>query len=70
MSKKNKRRASRTVSASTAASVSFSGRTEFNPDYSAIKRDLKRIGFLAGSFLVVMIILALFQNQILALFLK
>jgi len=68
MSKKSKRRASRTVSAS--ASVSSSGRSEFNPDYSVIKRDLKRIVILAGSFLMVMIILALFQNQILAIFLK
>jgi hypothetical protein len=68
MSKKSKRRASRTVAAS--ASVSSSGRSEFNPDYSVIKRDLKRIGILAGSFLMVMIILALFQNQILAIFLK
>jgi hypothetical protein len=68
MSKKSKRRASRTVSAS--ASISSSGRSEFNPDYSVIKRDLKRIGILAGSFLMVMIILALFQNQILAIFLK
>ena len=68
MSKKSKRRASRTASAS--ASVSSSGRSEFNPDYSVIKRDLKRIAILAGSFLMVMIILALFQNQILAIFLK
>jgi hypothetical protein len=68
MSKKSKRRASRTVSVST--SVSSSGRSEFNPDYSIIKRDLKRIGLLAGSFLMVLIILAFFQNQILAIFLK
>jgi len=68
MSKKSKRRANRAVSA--PASVSSSSRTEFNPDYSIIKRDLKRIGVLAGSFLIVLIILALFQNQILALFLK
>jgi len=70
MSKKSKRRANRAVSASAPASVSSSSRTEFNPDYSIIKRDLKRIGVLAGSFLIVLIILALFQNQILALFLK
>jgi len=69
MSKKSKRRASRTISTS-ATVLSSSTRTEFNPDYSVIKRDLKRIGILAGSFLAVLIILALFQNQILALFLK
>jgi hypothetical protein len=31
---------------------------EFNPDYSYIKRDLKRIGILAGSFLGILIILS------------
>jgi len=29
-----------------------------NPDYSHIKRDLGRIGLIAGSFVVVMIVLA------------
>ena len=65
MSKKSKRQANRP----TSASVSVSGRTEFNPDYSIVKRELKRIGVLAGSFLIILIVLALFQNQILALFL-
>jgi hypothetical protein len=69
MSSKNKRRASRAQSTSAAA-ISSTGKTEFNPDYSVIKRDLKRIGILAGSFFAVLIILAIFQNQILALFLK
>ncbi|MDO9131104.1 MAG: hypothetical protein Q7U34_14675 [Anaerolineales bacterium] len=65
MSKKSKRQANRPAS----ASVFLSGRTEFNPDYSIVKRELKRIGVLAGSFLIILIVLALFQNQILALFL-
>jgi len=30
---------------------------EFNPDYSAVKKDLKRIGILAGSFFVILIAL-------------
>jgi hypothetical protein len=29
-----------------------------NPDYSHIKRDLRRIGWIAGSFVVVMIVLS------------
>jgi hypothetical protein len=29
-----------------------------NPDYSFIKRDLRRIGIIAGSFIAVMIVLA------------
>ena len=31
---------------------------EFNPDYTEIKNDLKRIGMLAGMFLAVLIVLS------------
>ena len=31
---------------------------EFNPDYTEIKNDLKRIGTLAGIFLAVLIVLS------------
>jgi hypothetical protein len=34
--------------------------TEFNPDYSHVKRDLSRIGVLAGSFFVLLIVLSFF----------
>ncbi|MBK9924965.1 MAG: hypothetical protein IPP66_06690 [Anaerolineales bacterium] len=34
--------------------------TEFNPDYSHVKRDLSRIGVLAGSFFVILIVLSFF----------
>ncbi len=44
--------------------------TEFNPDYTNVKHELRRIGILAGSFFAALIILAIFQNQILGLFLK
>ena len=44
MSRKYKRQASRQFSNLSAKPV------EFNPDYSIIKHDLKRIGILAGSF--------------------
>ena len=64
MSKKIKRQVSRPAS-SLAAKV-----VEFNPDYSIIKRDLRRIGILAGSFFALLIVLAIFQNQLLALFIK
>ena len=33
---------------------------EFNPDYSQVKSDLKRIGVLAGSFFVLTIVLSFF----------
>ena len=68
MSKKSKRQVSRQVS--RPASAMASKATEFNPDYSTTKRELRRIGILAGSFVTVLVILAIFQNQLLALFVK
>ncbi len=54
MAKKN-RRTSVSVNAASAT-----GRTEFNPDYTHVKRDLARIGTLAGFFVVVLIVLSFF----------
>jgi hypothetical protein len=34
--------------------------TEFNPDYTHVKRDLGRIGVLAGSFFAILIALSFF----------
>jgi hypothetical protein len=34
--------------------------SEFNPDYGPIKKDLKRIGILAGTFVTILIILSFF----------
>jgi hypothetical protein len=42
----------------------------FNPDYSQTKRDLTRIGILAGSFILILVILSFFQDQLVALFIK
>lgn len=53
MSKKNRR----TTSVSMSSSPS---RTEFNPDYSYVKKDLARIGTLAGFFIVVLVALSFF----------
>lgn len=64
MSKKYKRQAPRQVSSLSAKPV------EFNPDYSIIKRDLKRIGLLAGTFFAILVVLAIFQNQLISLFVK
>ena len=33
---------------------------EFNPDYSYVKQDLKKIGILAGSFITILVILSFF----------
>ena len=55
MAKKKKRTSSRrTASASDRASSSV----EFDPDYTYVKKDLVRIGTLAGSFFILLIILS------------
>jgi hypothetical protein len=68
MSKKSKRQVSRQVS--RPVSTATPRAAEFNPDYSATKRELRRIGILASSFIVFLVILSVFQNQLLALFVK
>jgi hypothetical protein len=55
MAKKNKRP---TPSVSVASAPSQ--KVEFNPDYSVVKRDLLRIGSLAGFFVVALIVLSFF----------
>jgi hypothetical protein len=49
--KKNRRTASVRV-------ASVSDRNEFDPDYTYVKKDLARIGTLAGFFIVVLIVLS------------
>lgn len=34
--------------------------TEFNPDYTYVIADLKRIGILAGSFITILVVLSFF----------
>jgi hypothetical protein len=53
MAKRNKRTTS-------VSMVSSSTRQEFNPDYTHVKRDLTRIGTLAGFFFAALILLSLF----------
>lgn len=43
---------------------------EFNPDYTATKHELRRIGILAGVFFAILIVLSFFQDRLLTLFLK
>ena len=40
--------------------TSSTSRTEFNPDYTYVKRDLRRIGTLAGFFVLVLVVLSFF----------
>ena len=58
MAKKNKRASQ---SAAVVASIP-AARTEFNPDYTNTKKDLARIGILAGIFFSALIVLSFFIN--------
>jgi len=66
MAKKGKRTTSsgkakvETHARTTAATSTRTSNGEFNPDYSYVVKDLKRIGVLAGSFFVILIALAIF----------
>jgi hypothetical protein len=55
MAKKNKRQGRQRPSLSTASRGG-----EFNPDYSAVKKDLRTIGTLAGFFILVLVVLSFF----------
>jgi len=58
MAKKNKRVV---TSVSVTPATSAANRpTEFNPDYTHVKRDLSRIGVLAGSFFAILVVLSFF----------
>ena len=58
MAKKNKRIVT-SVNVTPATSTANRA-TEFNPDYTYVKRDLRRIGVLAGSFIALLIVLSFF----------
>ena len=53
MAKKSKRQIRK-----KSVNVSGTRSSEFNPDYSAVKRDLRTIGSLAGFFVLVLIVLS------------
>jgi hypothetical protein len=57
--------ASRSAASQGGAAASLSGtsrswRDDFNPDYSYVIKDLRRIGALAGTFLAILIVLSFF----------
>ena len=54
MAKKNKKMIT------TVSMAPSSSRTEFNPDYTYVKKDLARTGTLAGFFVVVLVVLSFF----------
>ena len=69
MPKKNKRQARKEISAikqpvldknGVAPVITPAKVSEFKPDYTHVIRDLRRIGILAGSFIVILIVLTFF----------
>jgi len=56
----NSMRAADLTGRSNAKGSSALRRDEFSPDYTYVKRDLTRIGSLAGFFIVVLIVLSFF----------
>jgi len=62
-SSKRQTRATSAPSSAVASSATGGPRPferEFNPDYSPVIKDLKRIGTLAGTFFVILIALSFF----------
>jgi hypothetical protein len=70
MSKKSKKRQTRKGRVNTKAQQQASETrskgemtaSNFNPDYSQTKKDLRRIGVLAGSFFIVLVVLSFFLS--------
>lgn len=66
MSKKQKRQVTPTAPAARIeverqpTARQRAGLSEFNPDYTPVIKDLKRIGILAGSFFVILVALSFF----------
>lgn len=55
-----KRTNRRTISTSVSMTPPAGRGTEFNPDYTYVKKDLMKIGTLAGFFFVVLVVLSFF----------
>jgi len=66
MAKKSKRQVRREASSpkETQASDPLAANrpSGFNPDYHFVIRDVRRVGILAGSFIVILVVLSLFLH--------
>jgi hypothetical protein len=66
MAKKSKRQIRREINSvaekSIAEPVVISRPTGFNPDYHFVIKDIRRVGILAGSFIVVLVVLSIFLH--------
>lgn len=49
-----------TSAPATTSSVRSSSSSEFNPDYSYVIQDLKRIGIMAAAFISILVVLSFF----------
>jgi len=66
MAKKSKRQVRKEASSTADTAVSeplLANRPSgFNPDYHFVIRDVRRVGILAGSFIVVLVVLSFFLH--------
>ena len=64
MSRKHRRASSGTghtgVVSPASTTIRASGTSEFNPDYSYVVKDLRKIGILAITFITVLVVLSIF----------
>jgi hypothetical protein len=65
MSRKRKRQSRILATSESQTSATNSGAKrllgrEFNPDYSYVMKDLRRIGTLAGTFFIILVVLSFF----------
>jgi hypothetical protein len=58
MAKKTYRYNKRSGSSSAGGSKAEVRTADFNPDYAYVKKDLRQIGILAGSFFAILIVLS------------
>ena len=58
MSKKSKKGYKQIIKSQESVTVQTARTSDFNPDYTDVKRDLKRIGVLASTFFIVLIALS------------
>lgn len=66
MAKKTKRQVRRDMSSATEKStldpLTGNRPSGFNPDYHFVVRDIRRVGILAGSFIVILVVLSFFLH--------
>jgi hypothetical protein len=54
---------SATTAGRSSATRRFTGAVEFKPDYSHVVSDVKRIGIIAASYLIILIVLSFILNR-------